>query len=97
MASNVITDIESKNKATKHLSLSNLFFVVFYMLFAYMLKDMVSGALFIPYMIFDFVCAFWLIIPSGYNKGRTHLESISVWLKKDANVYRPYMGGDRDE
>ncbi len=87
---NVITNIDSKTKATKHLNLSDLFFLVGFLILAYMFKDAVNVLLFIPYMLFSLACAVYLILPSRYNKGRKHYESIAVMLKKDLTVYRPY-------
>lgn len=96
MASNVITNIESKNKATKHLNFGNVIFIVAYLVLAYMFRDIVSELLFIPYMIFSSLCAIYLTIPSRFNKGRTHAESIVVLLRKDNTVYRPFTGGGED-
>ena len=98
MADNVITEIESKNKVSKHLNFGNLFFVVGYLMVAYMLKDMVHELLEIPYFIFSLLCAVLLSVPSGTNKGRTNLESLLLMLRNDRTVYRPYVeGGERHE
>lgn len=91
MASNVITDIESKNKATKHLNLSSLFFILGYIIVSYMFKTYVNELLIIPYMLFNTLSAIYLVLPSRYNKGRTNLASIFVMFRKDIYVYRPYF------
>ena len=80
---NVITNIESKTKATKHFNLSDLFFL--------------TELLFIPYMLFSLFNAAYLIMPSRYNKGRKNYESLAVMMKKDVLVYRPYYGKDGEE
>ena len=93
MASNVITDIESKNKATQHLNLGNLFFIVGYMMVAYMLRGMVHDFLRLPYLLFSLACSIYLSMPSRYNQGRNNLESLLLLLRADRTVYRPYVGG----
>lgn len=97
MAKNVVTNIESKTKATKHLSLKSLFFIFGYLIVCYMFKDYVSSLLFIPYMIFSACCCIFLVLPSYYNKGRNHLESILIMLKADSVVYRPYIENEKRE
>jgi len=92
-SNNVITNIDSKTKAAKHLNLSGLFFIIAYLLVAYMLRDLVSGIMFIPYMIFSGICSFYLILPSRFNRGRTNLESLFVLFHTDNRVYRPFNGG----
>ncbi len=89
--SNVITDIESKTKATRNLDLKNLIFLAMYMMFAYMLRDNVNGLLYVPYMIFSFACGLFLMMPSSFNKKRNHLYSIVILIKNDAATYRPYF------
>lgn len=90
-SNNVITDIESKNKATSHLNMSGLLFVVGFMGVAFILKDNVNVLVRIPYYIFNLVCSVFLVLPSRYNKGRNHLESIFVLLRKDVSVYRQFI------
>ena len=94
MASNVVTDIESKNKATSHLNLSGVFFVVGYLGIAFLLSSYVNMFVQIPYYIFSLFCAVFLVLPSGYNKGRNNMESIVVMMRKDIAVYRPYMDAE---
>lgn len=99
MANNVITDIESKNKATSNLNFSSLIFVISYMFIAFMFQGYVNLILQIPYYIFSLICAVFLVLPSRFNKGRNNLESIYVMLNKDIAVYRPYVlvGKEEDE
>ncbi|WP_314922744.1 DUF5592 family protein [Mogibacterium diversum] len=94
---NVITNIESKTKATKHFNLSDLFFLTGFLIIAYMFKGAVHELLFIPYMLFSLFNAAYLIMPSRYNKGRKNYESLAVMMKKDVLVYRPYYGKDGEE
>lgn len=94
MANNVITDIESKTKATSFLNLSSLFFIIGYFIVAYMLRGLVNSILTIPYLIFSLLCSVYLIWPSRFNKGRNNLESIGVLFMGDKTVYRPYMRGE---
>ena len=84
---NVITNIESKTKATKHFNLSDLFFLTGFLIIAYMFKGAVHELLFIPYMLFSLFNAAYLIMPSRYNKGRKNYESLAVMMKKDVLVY----------
>lgn len=93
-SNNVITDIESKNKATSHLYLSGVLFVLAAMTVFFLLKDYVNILLQLPYFIFNFICSVFLVLPSRYNKGRTNMESIFVMLRKDVGVYRPYMASE---
>ena len=41
MADNVTTQIESKTRVSRHINLSSLYFIVGYLMFAYMLKDFI--------------------------------------------------------
>lgn len=93
---NVTTQIESKTKVSKHINLSSLYFIVGYLMLAYMLRGLVYDLLFIPYMIFSGCCAIYLVLPSRYNKGRMHWESIVVLLRADRAVYRPYIEPEED-
>lgn len=70
MADNVTTQIESKTRVSRHINLSSLYFIVGYLMFAYMLKDFIYSLFFVPYMIFSLCCAVYLVLPSRYNKGR---------------------------
>lgn len=88
MADNVTTQIESKTRVSRHINLSSLYFIVGYLMFAYMLKDFIYSLFFVPYMIFSLCCAVYLVLPSRYNKGRANWESIVVLLRAD----RPYTG-----
>lgn len=97
MAKNVVTNIESKTKATKYLSFKSLLFIIGYLIVCYMVKDYVSSLLFIPYMIFSACCCIFLVMPSYYNKGRNHFESILIMLKVDSVVYRPYTQNEKRE
>ena len=92
MADNVTTQIESKTRVSRHINLSSLYFIVGYLMFAYMLKDFIYSLFFVPYMIFSLCCAVYLVLPSRYNKGRANWESIVVLLRADRAVYRPYAG-----
>lgn len=87
---NVTTQIESKTKVTRNINLSSLYFVAGYLMLAYMLRGFVYDLLLIPYLIFSLGCAIYLALPSRYNKGRAHWESILVLLRADRSVYRPY-------
>ena len=53
MADNVTTQIESKTRVSRHINLSSLYFIVGYLMFAYMLKDFIYSLFFVPYMIFS--------------------------------------------
>lgn len=97
MAKNVVTNIESKTQATKYLSFKSLLFLIAYLIVCYMFKDYVSSLLFIPYMIFSGVCSVFLVLPSYYNKGRNHLESIILMLKSDTAVYRPHIETESED
>ena len=90
-SNNVITDIESKNKATAHLNLSGVLFVIASMTVFFLLKDCVNIILQLPYFIFNFLCSVFLVWPSKFNKGRNNMESVFVLLRKDVYVYRPYI------
>ena len=90
MADNVTTQIESKTRVSRHINLSSLYFIVGYLMFAYMLKDFIYSLFFVPYMIY-------LVLPSRYNKGRANWESIVVLLRADRAVYRPYAEQEVDD
>ena len=90
MADNVTTQIESKTRVSRHINLSSLYFIVGYLMFAYMLKDFIYSLFFVPYMIFSLCCAV-------YNKGRANWESIVVLLRADRAVYRPYAEQEVDD
>ena len=96
---NTVTNIESYIKVNNFLTFNSVICLILYLTIAYMFKDNVHRALFIPYMIFSGCCCLFLIIPSKYNKGRNHLESIFLLFKSDKNVYRPFIsgGGNNDE
>ena len=96
MADNVTTQIESKTRVSRHINLSSLYFIVGYLMFAYMLKDFIYSLFFVPYMIFSLCCAVYLVLPSRYNKGRANWESIVVLLRADRAVYRPYAEQEVD-
>ena len=97
MADNVTTQIESKTRVSRHINLSSLYFIVGYLMFAYMLKDFIYSLFFVPYMIFSLCCAVYLVLPSRYNKGRANWESIVVLLLADRAVYRPYAEQEVDD
>ena len=63
MADNVTTQIESKTRVSRHINLSSLYFIVGYLMFAYMLKDFIYSLFFVPYMIFSLCCAVYLVLP----------------------------------
>lgn len=88
--SNVITDIESKTKATKNFTFKSLLFLIGYITVAYMFKDRVNSMLFVPYMIFSLCCCIFLMLPSQLNKKRNNLESIMLFFQSDRDTYRPY-------
>ena len=46
MADNVTTQIESKTRVSRHINLSSLYFIVGYLMFAYMLKDFIYSLIF---------------------------------------------------
>ena len=73
------------------------YFIVGYLMFAYMLKDFIYSLFFVPYMIFSLCCAVYLVLPSRYNKGRANWESIVVLLRADRAVYRPYAEQEVDD
>ena len=87
---NVVTDIESKTKATKHFNFTGILFVFAVVGLCYMLKENVNTLVRIPFYIFNGISAAWLMLPSKHNKGRNNLESIAVMLRKDPIVYRHY-------
>lgn len=89
MADTVVTDIESKNKVSRHLNFGNLFFVIGYLMVAYMVRGLVSPLLQIPYFVFSGVCAVLLSIPSATNRGRNNLEALLLMRKADKTTYRP--------
>lgn len=88
---NVITDIESKNKATSFLTLGDLFFVLGYMIITMMFAEQVNPRVRIFYYIFSILYALYLRVPSLKNKGRNNLQSIFVFFKKDPNVYMHFV------
>ena len=92
MADNVTTQIESKTRVSRHINLSSLYFIVGYLMFAYMLKDFIYSLFFVPYMIFSLCCAVYLVLPSRYNKGRANWESIVVLLEALGTVIRVLFG-----
>lgn len=94
--SNVTTEIESKTKVSRNIDLRSLYFVAGYLMLAYMLRGFVYDLLLVPYLIFSLLCAVYLALPSRYNKGRTHWESILVLLRADRTVYRPYTEPERE-
>lgn len=47
MADNVTTQIESKTRVSRHINLSSLYFIVGYLMFAYMLKDFIYSLFFV--------------------------------------------------
>lgn len=95
--SNVITNIESKTKATSFLSFKSLLFFIGYLVVAYMFRVYVNSLIFIPYIIFSGIMCFIMLLPSKYNKGRNTLESICIMFKADKGNYRPYIQAAGDE
>ena len=93
-STNVITDIESKNKATRHFNFSGIVFLVAVVGLSFMFKDYVNSLLQIPFVAFNFLCGAYVMLPSRVNKGRNNLESIFVMLRKDLEVYRQYIPKD---
>lgn len=95
--SNAVTNIESKNKVSKFLTFNSLIFLILYLCIAYMFSSKVHSSLYIPYMIYSGLMCMYLLLPSKYNKGRNHLESICLLFKNDKSVYRPIIKGGEDE
>lgn len=97
MAQNVITDIESKTKASKNLSMENVLFIVGFFLVCYMLRPLVADVMQVPYYIFSILCGILLSFPSPYNKGRNNLQSLLLLIRADTYTYRPIAGGEENE
>jgi hypothetical protein len=83
--------IESSPKVGRSFYVFDFFFVFVYVAVSFSLKSLVHERLQIPYMIFSFLVAIFLTIKSTGNKKRRNFESIYFLLKKDINVYRPYI------
>lgn len=91
MAQNVVTNLESKSKISKHLNIGSLVFVVVWFMVFFMFKELVNPYVQIPYYIFNIVFPIILMFPSSYNTGRNILASIFLMLKRDEMVYRQYV------
>lgn len=87
----IITDIDSKVKATRMFTLKDLFFIIFYFLIGIVFRDRVNEYFVIPYILFNGIVPVFLILPSSHNKKRNNLESICLLFKKDYLTYRPYI------
>lgn len=94
METNVITDIESKTKATRYLTFQGLLFFIFYLMLAYIFRGYVHGLLFVPYMIFSSICCIFLLLPSSLNKQRSNAASLTIMFQADKAVYRPHIEPD---
>lgn len=91
MASNVITDIDSKTKATSRFAFTDILFVVAYLLIIFMFRGYVHIAVQVPYFIFSLLCAVFLVLPSKSNQGRSNLAALFILLNKDDSTYKTYI------
>lgn len=91
----VTEQIESPNKVTKHIEVTDFFFVLFYMAISFALMDFVHQGLRVVYMIFSAACCLFLTAKSPFNRKRRNYESMILLFSKDETVYRPIYGGEK--
>lgn len=89
---NLVTNIESKTKATRLFTVQGILFFILYQLFGYAFRGFINEILFVPYLIFNLIICGFLLLPSSYNKGRNNLESLYILLTADKGIYKPYNG-----
>lgn len=87
----VVDELKSETKVYKGIMLQDFFFLIIYMMAAYVLRELVSSSLIVVYMIFSFLTALYLTSKSGSNKNRRKYEAIILFLKRDRAVYIPVI------
>lgn len=87
----VVDELKSETKVYKGIMLQDFFFLIIYMMAAYILREFVSSSLRVIYMIFSAFTALYLTSKSGSNKNRRKYEAIMLFLKRDRTVYYPVI------
>lgn len=82
-------EIKSETRVALGIYAFDFFFLLFYAIFTYMLRNMVHNAIRIPYYIFSVCMAIFLTMPSTFNRKRRNYQSLIIMLKRDFAVYRP--------
>lgn len=70
--------------------IKDIAFVVGYFVFFFLLRSFVSGAVLVPYLIFNFVVAVILVMPSVWNPGKQMWQSILFVFQKDRRIYKEH-------
>lgn len=92
MAKTVVTSsVESRTRVFGNYDVWDFFFIVIYVMFSYGLRLYVHPSLRIPFFIFTFSVAFFLVSKSGVNKRRKNYESLYFLLTVDQGVYHPFL------
>ncbi|MCM1219450.1 MAG: DUF5592 family protein [Lachnospiraceae bacterium] len=72
------------------------FLIVYWVLF-YTFANNVANPVRLPYLIFNFIVAILLIMPSRWNNGKRMWQLIIFILKKDRMVYKPISVDERSD
>ncbi len=87
----VVEELKSETKVYKGIMLQDFFFMIIYMMIAYILREFVSSSLRIIYLLFSAGVALYLTSKSGSNKNRRKYEAVALFLKRDRAVYYPVI------
>lgn len=87
----VVDELKSETKVYKGIMLQDFFFLIIYMMAAYVLREFVSSSLRVVYMIFSALIALYLTSKSSSNKNRRKYEAIILFMKRDRAVYYPVV------
>ena len=87
----VVQELRSETKVYKGIMLQDFFFIIIYMMAAYVLREMVSPSLRVLYMIFSALTGLYLTSKSRSNPGRRQYEALLLFITKDRAVYRPVI------
>lgn len=69
--------------------MSDLFFVVGFTLFGWVLRDAVASKMQIPFILFNIIVAIILVMPSKWNPGKRMWQVMIYAIKKDRAIYKP--------
>lgn len=86
----LITNIDSKIKATRWFTLKDLALIGLFNFMLYAFRSYIHGYVLIPYFIFNAVVSIFLVLPSGFNKKRSMMESVFLLFQNDRETYRAF-------
>lgn len=82
-------EIRGETKVTGFINATDFFFLIFYSIISYSLREYVHTDYRILYYIFSVICALTLTMPSPINHGRRMYQSLLLFIQRDECRYRP--------